>query len=337
MRKSCYRFVIVLLCLAPLLAEAQDPQFSQFFAAPLYTNPGFTGASGQTRVGVNYRNQWPSIEANFTTASFFMDHYSERFKSGVGLMGYSDKVELGEFRQTAVYGSYSYKVFFSEFLAVTPGIQLGYVRQNLDFSQLVFGSMIDPNSGTISNPPSGLSAENRDYLDLGFGMVSYYKNFWLGYSASHLTRPNTSSSLGGNHALSVKHVLTFGYKYSFKKRKKHLQREYAVIPVMLYKQQGGFSQLEVGSYFTISPLQVGLWYRGLPLGNVEGKSNHESIVLLTGFTLNGLNIGYSFDYTVSKLSVKAGGAHEISLVYVFSLENKRKAPYHMRRVPCPQF
>jgi hypothetical protein len=44
---------------------AQDPQYSQFYAAPLYLNPAFAGATGQNRIGINYRNQWPAIDANF--------------------------------------------------------------------------------------------------------------------------------------------------------------------------------------------------------------------------------------------------------------------------------
>ena len=45
---------------------AQDPQFSQFYAAPLYLNPAFAGSAQEARVGINYRNQWPQIDdANF--------------------------------------------------------------------------------------------------------------------------------------------------------------------------------------------------------------------------------------------------------------------------------
>src|SRR5260370_7748782 len=56
---------------------AQDPQFSQFYAAPLYLNPAFAGATGQARVGANYRNQWPAIAANFNTISAFADFYNK--------------------------------------------------------------------------------------------------------------------------------------------------------------------------------------------------------------------------------------------------------------------
>ncbi|MEJ0030308.1 MAG: type IX secretion system membrane protein PorP/SprF [Bacteroidota bacterium] len=57
----------LLVLLGADLASAQDAQFSQFYAAPLYLNPAFAGSTNQGRVGMNYRNQWPGIDANFTT------------------------------------------------------------------------------------------------------------------------------------------------------------------------------------------------------------------------------------------------------------------------------
>src|SRR5215213_2031645 len=65
---------------------AQDPQFSQFYAAPLYLNPAFAGSTNQARAGINYRNQWPAIDANFTTMSAFFDYFIEDKKSGVGVL-----------------------------------------------------------------------------------------------------------------------------------------------------------------------------------------------------------------------------------------------------------
>ena len=48
-----------------LVALGQDPQYSQFYAAPLYLNPAFAGSAMAPRVNFNHRNQWPSLSANF--------------------------------------------------------------------------------------------------------------------------------------------------------------------------------------------------------------------------------------------------------------------------------
>ncbi|MFM8742085.1 MAG: type IX secretion system membrane protein PorP/SprF, partial [Cytophagales bacterium] len=43
------------MLVATISVDAQDPQFSQFYAAPLYLNPAFAGSTNQNRVGINYR------------------------------------------------------------------------------------------------------------------------------------------------------------------------------------------------------------------------------------------------------------------------------------------
>ena len=42
-------------------ALAQDPQFTQFFANPIYIAPSYAGASTGQRVIVSYRDQWSVI------------------------------------------------------------------------------------------------------------------------------------------------------------------------------------------------------------------------------------------------------------------------------------
>src|SRR5688500_10120908 len=79
-------------------ANAQDPQFSQFYAAPLYLNPAFAGSTNQARAGINYRNQWPAIDANFTTMSFFADYFIEDKNSDVGLLVTRDREGLAGLR-----------------------------------------------------------------------------------------------------------------------------------------------------------------------------------------------------------------------------------------------
>src|SRR5687768_15296278 len=86
MRLTITRLLTLLLLI--LLTEgtvtAQDPQFSQFYAAPLYLNPAFAGSTNQARAGVNFRNQWPAIDASFTTLSAYFDYFIEDKNSGVG-------------------------------------------------------------------------------------------------------------------------------------------------------------------------------------------------------------------------------------------------------------
>ena len=98
MRVRCILAVCVTVILSFSGVKAQDPQFSQFYAAPLYLNPALTGSSQLTRVGINYRNQWPSIPASFIDYSFYADHYFINANSGVGLLVNLDQEGLAGLR-----------------------------------------------------------------------------------------------------------------------------------------------------------------------------------------------------------------------------------------------
>jgi hypothetical protein len=61
--------VIIGLCglLTCMAAVGQDYQFTQFYAAPVNLNPAFTGNTTQSRLVMNYRNQWTAIPGAFVT------------------------------------------------------------------------------------------------------------------------------------------------------------------------------------------------------------------------------------------------------------------------------
>jgi type IX secretion system PorP/SprF family membrane protein len=106
------RRILLILGIALLGIEsvvmAQDAQFSQFYAAPLYLNPALAGGTNQTRVGLNYRSQWPAIDATFTTTSLFIDHFLEDYNSGVGFIISRDMEGLAGLRSLSIGAQYSY-------------------------------------------------------------------------------------------------------------------------------------------------------------------------------------------------------------------------------------
>jgi hypothetical protein len=82
----------------------------------------------------------------------------------------------------------------------------------------------------------------------------------------------------------------------------------------------------------------GLWYRGLfTKTNGYGHPNHDAISLLAGWHSGQYKFGYSYDVTISQLSVGASaGAHEISITYEWA--NKRNKKLSKRRIiPCAKF
>jgi type IX secretion system PorP/SprF family membrane protein len=347
--KLVYRVTPVLMAwmlLASLSVTAQDPQFSQFYAAPLYLNPAFAGSTQQGRVGMNYRNQWPAIDANFTTFSAYADFFIEDKNSGIGAIVTRDYVGIVGLQSTSFALQYAYQLQLTKDISFRPGVQVGIYNRSVNFGQLTFGDQFDPNTGQIvKGTAESLSGGSVFFPDLSFGGLFFSKNAWLGVAAHHITQPN-QSMLGSKDILDMKVSFHGGYKFFFRPGVLGTglyarPRERSLAPVVQYRQQGEFKQADVGMYYTFEPLIIGTWYRGIPFNTVNGYANNESIVLLVGLTLKGekdvLNIGYSYDYTISKLGPGSGGAHEVSLVYSWPIRNPRKPPKDKLIIPCPDF
>ena len=75
-----------------------------------------------------------------------------------------------------------------------------------------------------------------------------------------------------------------------------LSREFTLSPNLIYQQQGPFKQLNTGMYMIEYPLLFGMWYRN----NLSVKP--DALIFLLGIATGRFQLGYSFDYTLSKLS-----------------------------------
>lgn len=340
------RYLVCILLLSaavslPLDLRAQDPQFSQFYAAPLYLNPGFTGTTPYIRAGANFRSQWPSLDANFTTYSFYMDYYAEEYNSGLGMLITTDKEGLANLTSTSVGLLYAYELRINDRFTFRPGIQAAYVLRDINFNRLTFGDQFDE-TGFLDQPTAEQfnTGENIGFVDFSFGGLLFSRNFWFGIAAHHLNTPN-QSLVDGNSELPIKYSIHSGYRFPLPTNAGRGYnsdgKERSITPNFQYKRQGEFDQLEIGTYLTFEPIVFGMWYRGIPLQQeFEGFNDKESLIFLVGLTAGNLNIGYSFDYTISELGIASGGAHEISLSYQFP-PDPRRPPKNVRRIPCPKF
>ncbi len=346
-----YKLVLstsLLMLLYIMRVTAQDPQFSQFYAAPLYLNPALTGATSQARLGINYRNQWPAIDANFTTFSGYFDYFIEDKSSGVGIIFTHDKEGLAGLTSTTVGLQYSYELYLTKNLGFRPGAQVALYNRNINFNKLTFGDQYNSTTGEFLDQPTAEQFNtnfSKTFVDLSLGGVLFTKVAYLGIAAFHLNQPN-QSIIDEDNKLPIKLSVHGGFKFYMRPGAVGTgiytrKAERSIGPAFQYRHQGQFDQMDLGLYYTAEPMVLGFWYRGVPFKSVNGFVNNESLVFLLGFTKIGakeaLNIGYSFDYTISKLTVGSGGAHEFSLTYTWPMRNPRKPPKDKLVIPCPDF
>jgi type IX secretion system PorP/SprF family membrane protein len=318
--------------------QAQDPEFSQYYAAPLYLNPAFAGTAEDHRFIANYRNQWPAISNGFVTGAFSYDYNLWQYNSGVGVMVVADKAGSAGLKSTQINLQYSYRVQIASKWVFSSGLNFGFASRNIDFNKLIFRDQLqfDPNSGVPTNDPDAANFHSTNYFDFGAGALLYNRKIWLGFSASHLNKPN-QSLLQDDSSIPIKTTVHGGVRIPLYHGMQKRERIAALAPSFVYKNQGNFDQLDVGTYFLYEPVVVGLWYRGLPIKqNVKDNISQDAVVVIIGFQLPKVEISYSYDLTISELGPIAGGAHEIALKYHLStvhIKTKKKE----RFIPCPTF
>ncbi len=334
--------IIVLLFVLAFEGIAQDAQFSQFYSAPLYLNPAFAGATKQGRVGVNYRNQWPSLPTNaFVTYSAYFDYFLERYNSGVGVIVNADREGIAGLRMYDISVIYAYQLELTDWLTFRPGFQFGYDFRTYNYNNLIFPDQINE-AGIISggtNEP--LDGGLVRFFDLALGGVFYTPDAWLGVSVHHVNSPNQSIA-GAVEPLQQRISVHTGYKFrltplTIKRDLNQYVVERSIAPGVQYKRQGNFQQLDINTYVTYVPVFLGVGYRGMFLNSPRLNTNlSESVIVIAGYTFMGLNIGYSFDFPISSLGIASGGAHEISISLEFP-RDPRIPPLNDRLIPCPKF
>lgn len=320
-------------------AQAQDPEFSQYYSAPLYLNPAFCGSADGHRFIANYRNQWPNISNGFVTSAFSYDAVLDRVNSGVGVLLTLDKAGSAAMKSTVANFQYAYRINFNDKWILANGLNFGIGRRSIDYNKLVFGDQLafDADGSVPTDDPDAMTLQGTTYFDFGAGTLFYSRKVWVGASVMHLNRPNRSL-LNQDAEIPIKTSFHGGVRLPLYHGPFKYERVAAIAPSFIYKRQGNFDQLDLGSYFLYEPLVIGLWYRGIPIEqNVKDNIDQDAVVVILGFEMESLELSYSYDMTISHLGSLSGGAHELSLRYKLDIEPRGKPKKIQKRLPCPTY
>ena len=333
------KLLVIILMIFSTQLFAQDPHFSQYYAAPLYLNPALSGTTNSHRIVLNNRIQWPSLPRAFTTYAVSYDFYKPELKSGFGFMATTDRAGTAALRATTLGFIYSYKIQMDQRWVLSPAIYFGWGNRGMDFNELVFGDQIEfSNQAVPSNDPIVGQLDTENYFDSGFGFMFYSPTTWIGGSWWHINQPDISF-LDRENRIPAKYTIHGGTRLEVKGGPWKRASVSYFTASFIYNLQGPFSQLDLGVNYHVDPMMVGFWFRGIPIAqNVLGNFSRDAIVFSTGLRFNSFQFQYSYDFTISELSVRSEGAHEISMEYqIPKFNNPLRVPRNKRILPCPTF
>jgi type IX secretion system PorP/SprF family membrane protein len=321
-------FLLMFLGISSVNVNAQDPEFTQFYANPIYLNPALAGTHGCPRLNMNHRNEWPAISGSFITNSISYDQFVNVLQGGLAFMVTNDMAGKNTINWSTINVAYSYHLHVTRKFSILFGAQATWNQKFLDWNKLTFGDMIDPRRGFIyqtGDVPRGTLMDNgwgtRGFFDVSAGIVGFSKNFYFGFAAKHLNQPEESLILG-NSRLPMRFTGHMGVNIEFGKGSQY-QNVTAISPNIIYTYQDGFMQLNVGTYLKYGVFTAGFWLRA-----------RDAFIMSIGINSGTFKFGYSYDLTVSPLTNASGGSHELSLGLNFNCTSK---PQKFRTISCPSF
>lgn len=337
MKKILPLLMMLTVC---VFAYAQDPHFSQFFSSPLTLNPAYTGKfDGTFRVAGNYRNQWPTINNAYTTATASVDfnilqnRIPEFDTWGIGVMGMNDQSGNKILNNNFISLSTAYHKALDEngYHTITVGFQGTYAAKRLDISKADFEDELT-SLGFTGVTQEVFNNNNNvaiNYFDVNAGLLysgstNGYNNFYLGVSSYHVNRPK-ESFMGGNFVLNPR-VTVHGGGYA------PIGRITTFHGSFIHQRQAGATETVLGGALDFAlnedgdypaNLYAGMWYR---FG--------DAFIPYVGIEFAGLRIGYSYDVNNSSLNTASNsrGGNEISLIFI-----KKPSDPNRKKLGCPKF
>lgn len=315
------------------VVHAQDMHFSQYNTVPLYVNPALAGHDLDLTFSGNYRSQWKSVDAAYTTIQLSMVQplywkgKRDGHFGGLGLSVFDDRAgQFNNFRTLAVNVSAAYNLDLTQdkYHRLSYGMQAGFIQKSINFDDLRWGENYNEFMGYDPSVPidEGQYKDSKIYPDVSLGALWYYnplKNYLLrgfsahsGLSAAHVNAPNQSPIDAVKKKLPILLKYHGGVEFS-------IYRNTVVSPNVLVMSQGVDKQYNVGLYLGYifgnkyknagnnkkrTAVQLGIWHR-----------LDDSFIYSLNIRNDYFNLGFSYDMNRSDLYRNAGntGAYEVSL------------------------
>jgi len=338
--KRKFFFLLFPVLFQGLTSFGQDAHFSQFYANPLYLNPAFTGTVNCPRFAINFRDQYPAIPRNYMAFSGSYDQHINALHGGIGALFSADIAGAGIMQTYSAGIIYNYRLHVSHQFNLQFAMQTNFLHTSLNWQNFEFASEIIPVYISETLPTDYYKSSNSQ-IDGALGFVGYTSHLYFGLAVHHLFPVQMGFRMLNipKYMLGIKWTAHIGGEIPISKKLKDEDNygDISLYPNVLFTSQKQFHYLHEGFYFKFYPFTIGTWIR-------HTFKNLDAIIVSCGVEYKILRIGYSYDFTVSKLE-RTGGAHEVSLQFVIPCKNdnmqhpSRKSinASRLSSVACPRF
>ncbi len=290
--------IILILGFVSVSAFAQqDAQYTQYMFNGLVLNPAYAGSREATSITAIYRNQWVKMPGAPKTLSASV-HTAVGEKNGVGLMLESD--QIGAHSRFSLYGSYAYRLLLGEG-KLSLGVQAGILNYSSDWSKV--------NNIKDADDPNFVGQDSKLLPNFGIGAYYYLERFYVGASIPHLLN-GALDDLEKTSVYDRHYFLTSGAVFDISPAVK-------LKPSILIKSVPSAAPISADLNLSFL-IQDALWVGG-------SYRFGDAVALLMEYQfVNGLRLGYSYDFNISNLNSYNRGSHEIMVGWDLNPQSPEK-------------
>lgn len=312
-------FLLLFVFLSATVCSQHAPHSSQYLRNQFLVNPGASGVSDFTEITIGSRMQWVGFtdapKTNYIVVSKPLKSretinpgirmsngvisnpviYTGKFKHAVGGQFLED--QYGAFRKMQLLGTYAVHLPLTTKINLSFGSKIGW--SNNTFLQ---DHAIVKNASTKLDDTyiSFISSQKKaNFLNMGVGLYLYSKSLFLGISAEQLMKNYNKFDLeSASFNPKIHSILTGGIKLP-------LNENVTISPAFLVKY---LNPLKPSIEGTVQ-LEFKEW-----LWTAFSYRQKDAIIGIVGMNLsNKFKMGYSYDFSISRLKSYNSGGHELVL------------------------
>lgn len=294
---------LLLLCAAKLSQGQQDPMYTQYNFNTQTINPGYVGTWESLGFVTLGRYQWLGIDGAPRTFTFSVQSPTRRENVAWGVNVISDK--LGQEQHLSVMGDYSYRLRVGEQSFLRLGLKAGLTHYSNPLS--IYDQNPEEQHETFE------SIDSKLVPNFGVGAFLYSRDYYLGLSVPKIMETNfEKTNTNYSNYSEVRHFyLQGGYVFSLSPFLKFK-------PTFLTKATIG-APIEVdltGNFLLADKFWIGAMFR-----------TGDSFGFLTQWVIDKkLRLGYSIDFSTTRLQHYNTGSHELMISYEIGSRRKWSTP-----------
>lgn len=319
--------LLILMLYAALQAQAQnDPQYAQYWAMPVFYNPGYAGSTEFIRIRGGVNLQWIGIKnapQSFNLNADMPFQIGKKHRLGIGINGMQESIGLFQNLLVGAQLAYQFNALKGTFAV---GIQPAYYNSKFK------GSEVSIPEGDDYHQSNDEAIPNQDVtgnaFDLSAGIRYTHKYFSIGVSALHILEPKITLDKEGDNSQTTTEADQFQTTLP---RQMYFTADgniplknslFSLQPSLLLRTDFSYFSAEITARATYNRfISVGVGYRW-----------KDALSVMIAAEFKNFFLGYAYSYPFSPVNRASSGSHEIVVGYMVKLNLDKKNKNKQRSI-----